>query len=1073
MHYSMKDGAGDAREAPGTANLYIFKEKSALSYYNKEQKENYRTRRNRDSMNNTRTNRPAGPGRQNGGTASAGPAGAQLKIERLQKRVRRLRSRSLTAAVLAVLLLAASVIGSRAASENEQQIRLSLGQKNYALEGEEGPVYFAPEYKDAEDLREDSAERGRDIVREGIVLLRNEEDVLPLRKGASISVFGKAAVEPVLSSSAAVTAAESFKDALEEEKLRVNDKLWDFMDRGGGNSFSGRVEKSFEEYSEAAVVVIGRSGSSTDFNEPAYAEGSGEQKADSAATENAEENAEENGETAAAAVTAAEAAPEEETEEVPAEVTGAKALQLTQQERELLAYVRDHFDRIIVILNTENPMETGFLDEFGVKACLWTGGLGQNGIRALAEVMSGKVNPSGGLPDTFVYNSMRAPAAANLGDYTIRGSKTAYGDKYLAYSEGMYVGYRYYETRYEDTVLGTSSRSAFDYAREVAYPFGFGLSYTEFELKNMKMELGKKGYEVTVEVHNTGSREGKEVVQVYLQKPYTKYAAANGIEVPSVELAGFAKTRVIQPGEFEKVKIVLTEEAFKSFDTGGKGTYVIDAGTYLVTTAQDAHAAVNNILMYKGKARSEALCGSGDGGLVEKVEFARDNKTYAVSAQTKAPVRRVFEQADPASFDSDYQVLSRGLWTSTWPQTWKGGIYPAPSSFQELLAVSSGEDSNASAPVYNNAHGEKNAGLAELRETAFDDYRWGSLLDQLTWRETYSLVRKGGGLVNEVLSCTSPQALISGGGSGIEAGYSGGRGFVYPSAPVLAATWNTDLIQQAAQLIGEEALKAGVTFWKMPSLNLHRTAMGGRNCDSFSEDSYLTGKMAAAMCRGLSGKGVIPVLGRFVLADQETNYTGVAVMCCEQAVRELYLRPFEIALRDGGAGLKAVMAGMNRLGPRWCGGHAGLLTDVLRGEWGFAGIVMTDTITARTDDYADILEGLEAGTDLWQNTSNSSYRLRGGQLTYGVRARFRTAAGRILQTISRSNAMNGIGTETTMTYKSPRWKLIRTVLVIAAVLVSLACLWYALRQAARARSARARLAVEKREYARSRRKGRP
>ena len=390
--------------------------------------------------------------------------------------------------------------------------------------------------------------------------------------------------------------------------------------------------------------------------------------------------------------------------------------------------------------------------------------------------------------------------------------------------------------------------------------------------------------------------------------------------------------------------------------------------------------------------------------------------------------------------------------------TWNGGSYSAPASFQELLKVSSKEDSKAEAPVYNKAHGEKNAGLAALRETAFDDYRWGALLDQLTWRETYSLVRKGGGVVNEVISCISPQALIFEGKT------------EYPSATVLASTWNTELILQMGKLIGEEALHAGVTFWQIPFLNLHRTAMGGGNGSSFSEDSYLTGSMAAAICRGLGGKGVIPVLGRMVLADQESNYTGVAVMAGEQALRELYLRPFEIALRDGGPGMKAVMAGMNRVGPRWCGGHSGLLTKVLRDEWGFAGIVMTDWISGGTDEYADILEGLEAGTDLWQNTSSSNYKLRGGQLTYGVRSRFRTAAGRILQTISRSNAMNGIGTKTTLEYKSPLWKTLRAVLAGVVIVISAALLWFAFVQNRKAVHLRAKMDQEKRENSRNRRK---
>ena len=225
--------------------------------------------------------------------------------------------------------------------------------------------------------------------------------------------------------------------------------------------------------------------------------------------------------------------------------------------------------------------------------------------------------------------------------------------------------------------------------------------------------------------------------------------------------------------------------------------------------------------------------------------------------------------------------------------------------------------------------------------------------------------------------------------------------------------------------------------------------------------------MAAALCRGLGGKGVIPVLGRLVLADQETNYTGVVVMANEQAIRELYLRPFEIALTEGGSGMKAVMAGMNRVGPRWCGGHSGLLTGVLRSEWGFNGIVMTDTITEKTDSYADILEGLEAGTDLWQNTSNNCYKLRGGQLTYGVRTRFRTAAGRILQSVSRSNAMNGIGKKTTLEYKSPGWKVIRTAVIIISVAISLPALWFAFVQWRKADQVKAKIALEKRKINRN------
>ena len=973
-------------------------------------------------MNKKGTDKPIGSAGKSGGESASA---SEKKLRRMQSRQKKMRANSVKALLLSVLLLAVTILGSKVSSDREQEIRLALGQKNYTQAGEEGPQYFETEYSDPEELAQESAELGLRIQREGIVLLRNEGGALPMNKGASVSIFGKSAVDPIYSRADAAEGSLSLKEALEQEKIRVNDKLWNFIDRGGRNNFSSSVEKSMEEYAEAALVVIGRSSGGQDLYEPAYSQGE------------------------------------------EAQVTGAAALQLTQDERELLSYVSERFDKVIVVLNTENPMEMGFLDEFGVDACLWTGALGHGGMQAVAEVLSGSVNPSGRLPDTFVYNSLHAPAAANLGDYTIKNSTEEFGDRYLVYTEGIYVGYRYYETRYEDAVLGTSSGAPFSYGEEVAFPFGYGLSYTEFALQNMKMELGKKGYEVTAEVHNTGERAGREVVQFYIQKPYSQYASKNGLEVPAVELVGFAKTGEIEPGESAKVKIVIPEESFKSFDAGGKGTYIIDGGTYLVTAAQNAHAAVNNILMYKSKGGSPAFTGTGDGGLVEKAELVRDYKTYAQSAQTGGEIGRRFKEADPAAYESDYQGLTRSLWGSTWPAAWNGGSYSAPSSFQELLKVSSKDDGGASSPVYNTSHGEENAGLAQLRETEFDDYRWNALLDQLTWRETYSIVRKGGGVVNEVISCISPQALISGDGAGIRTGYSKTKGFVYPSATVLAATWNTDLLTQMGQLVGEEALHAGISFWKIPSLNLHRTTMGGANAESFSEDSCLTGKMAAALCRGLSGKGVIPVLGRLVLADQETNYTGVVVMANEQAIRELYLRPFEIALTEGGSGMKAVMAGMNRVGPRWCGGHSGLLTGVLRSEWGFNGIVMTDTITERTDSYADILEGLEAGTDLWQNTSNNCYKLRGGQLTYGVRTRFRTAAGRILQSVSRSGAMNGIGKETTLEYKSPVWKLIRTGLAAFLVVISFLALWFAFVQWRKADQVKAKIALEKRKINRN------
>ena len=885
-----------------------------------------------------------------------------------------LRVRAAAAALIAAVLLAAVWFGSSIAGRNEQWLRLRLGQKNYKVQGEEGPQYYEAEYRDPAKLRADAEEVSRRIAEEGIVLLRNEENVLPLRGRARVSVFGG-------------FDDDCLKDALESEELEVNADLWSFDRRKGGSSFPQKLESSFGDYPDAAIVVV-RSGS-------------------------------------------------------------------TEEEiRPLLDIVCEHFENVVAVLDTDCPPDLKLIREYGIKGCLWAG----SGIKetqskadeaqiparekALAEILSGSVNPSGRLPDTWVYDRSSAPAAVNSGDCRISNSKTAKGGSYLAYSEGLYVGYRYYETRYEDAVsgngggsggadkstggkadkgaensadsgegstvssaeagTGTGPEAVFRYEDTVAYPFGYGLSYTSFTLGGMHVEFVKGNYTVTVDATNTGSTAGKEVVQVYLQKPYTAFDSTNGIEVPSVILVGFAKTDLLQPGGSQTVTISVGSEWKKTFDAAVHGTYIVEAGTYYFTAAQNAHEAVANIMRYKASAPQDtagsgaaakqasgqtgtasAALKRGNAALVSPVvQKDTDFNTYTAAADTEETVRLRFKDANPATWKDGYTPLSRRDWAGTWPVLFEGGSWNAPSGFLEALHVTSGEDASAPAPVYNSPHGDRNTNLIRLRGIEDDDYRWNSLLDQLSWRETYSLVRKGGGLLNEVVSCSLPQSIVADYANGLSASYGGEAAVKYPSAPILAATWNEELIEEMASVIGEEALAAGVTIWKIPSLDIHRTAFSDNCGDSFSEDSFLTGKMAAAICRGVSSKGVIPALGRFAISQQKSDQEGICILTGEQALRELYLEGFRLALKEGGKGRKAVIAGMNRIGPRWCGGSSGLLTGVLRSEWGFNGFVMTDVITDGAEGYCDILEGLEAGTDVWQNTSSARYSVRGAQLTY-------------------------------------------------------------------------------------------
>lgn len=932
------------------------------------------------------------------------------KLQRLYKKRKSLQSQTIIAVVLTAVLLAAAWFGSNAAGAREQTIRRSLGQKNYKIQGEEGPQYYPAQYDDVEKLRGDAEQAAEEIAQEGIVLLVNKDNALPLNGRAKVSVFGD-------------FADDTLREALEAEEFQVNGKLWEFNTRGGGTSFSAKLETTFGEYPDAAVVVLRR--------------------------QEIEES-----------VPAAER--EDEENEESADVT---SLSLTEEERELLQIVSGQFDKVVVVLDSDYPIDMAFVREYNVSACLWTGAMEQKNAankaggtdpmhaKALAKILSGAVNPSGRLPDTWVYNSLSAPAAVNVGSYQITNSKVDHADRYLAYAEGLYVGYRYYETRYEDSF----AEEGFEYDDVVAFPFGYGLSYTSFALNNLKVEFVKGSYEVSLDVINTGSTAGKEVVQIYLQKPYTDFDRANGIEVPSVILVGFAKTDLLQPGSTQQVAIRVDNSWKKTFDAAVNGTYITEAGTYYLTAAQNAHEAVNNILRYQGTAAGAAAqttAGSklsslhgGNAALTYVItQQDTDAATYTAAANTDESVRTRFRDADPATWNEDYVPFSRNDWEGTWPVVYKGGSWEAPVKFLEAMRTSNTEDTAASAPVYNTAHGDSNTPLISLRDIEDDDYRWNSMLDQLSWRETYSLVRKGGGMLNEVISCASPQADIAGYANGLDAAYGGAHAVRYPSAPILAATFNEALVEKMAALIGKEALAAGVTLWQTPMLNIHRTGLQARFGDCFSEDSCLTGRMAAAICRGVSGSGVIPVLGRLVLGEQQSGYEGMSVLVAEQALRELYLTGFELAVRESTQVRKAILAGMNRIGARWCGGSSSLLTGVLRSEWGFDGIVMTDHITPQLESYCDILEGLDAGTDVWQNASNRLFSLRGAQLTYGARARFRRAAGRIMRAVLYSNAMNGIGENTKLVYSMAPWKYWRLGTDIVLVLAAFVSGWFALAQ---------------------------
>ena len=912
---------------------------------------------------------------------------------------------SIAMIVIAVALVVAVSIGNIYANKYSDLISVYFNQPTSKVVSATGETteHFTSDYANDDEREKALATVGADIVREGATLLKNEGDALPLAAKSKISVFGQSSVNPVYGGGGAgsidTSAAETLLDGLKADGFDINPTLVDFYENGAGkdyrrtsmdaygegefavnevpaDKYTDEVTGSFDEYGDAAVVVIGREGS--------------------------------------------------ESQDLPTGklATGYTYLQLDDNERDMIAMAEQHFDTVVVLLNTVNPMEIGDLEsDDKVDAVLWIGSLGQTGADAVGELLNGTVAPSGHLTDTYAYDSLGAPSIANSGSYSIANSSEMFATSYMAYAEGIYVGYRYYETRYEDVVLGADGVGDYDYTKAVQYPFGYGLSYTDFTWSDYSLKETDGGYDVTVTVSNTGDAAGKDVVEVYMQSPYTDYDREHGIEKSAIELVGYAKTGLLEAGDSETVTIHIDKESMKTYDADGEGTYIVDDGDYYFAAASDAHTALNNILSAKGKSTADGMDEDGDAAFAGKVHVgAQDTRTYAKSMATGTKITNQFTDVDLRSYDGSFTYLSRSDWTGTWPKTYESGSWTAPDEFVDALKIDTEQTEPESAPVTNSQdanYGKLNVSM--LMDTDYDDDAWDALIEQMSVTELDQLVRIGGYATKSVDSTQLPATVDKDGPAGISSTLVGGEnGMGYPSEIVLAATWNDDLAEKFGKAIGEDSINLGVAVWYAPACNIHRSPYGGRMFEYFSEDSMLSGAMTAGVVAGAASKGVIATVKHFALNDQETNRMGLAVFANEQTVREIYLKPFEMAVRDGGA--SAMMASMNRIGSRWTGGHKGLMTSTLRDEWGFKGFVVTDQASYNVFAYEDMREGLEAGTDLWLNTDAQLWKLSNADMTDGVVANMQRAAKHISYAISRSNAMNGLSANSKIVKVTPLWR---------------------------------------------------
>lgn len=905
---------------------------------------------------------------------------------------------------IAIILAAATAIGNVYANKYSDLISVYFNQPTSKVvsASNETTEHFTSDYASDDEREQALADMGTTILREGVTLLKNENGTLPLEATSKISVFGQDSVDSVYGGGGAgsidTSKAQSLMDAFEQAGFDVNPTLTEFYTTGAGkdyrktstdaygkgtfavnevpaSAYTDDVEKSFASYNDAAIVVIGRSGS--------------------------------------------------ESQDLPTDklASGYTYLQLDDDERAMLKMASDNFDKVVVLLNTQNPMELADLEDDSIDAVMWIGSLGQTGAGGVAEALNGTVNPSGHLPDTYAYDLKSAPSSANFGSYAIVNGTDRFTSSYMAYAEGIYVGYRYYETRYEDVVLGNEARSNYDYTKQVAYPFGYGLSYTDFTWSDYSMKKADGGFDISVKVTNTGKTAGKDVVQLYMQSPYTDYDKANGIEKASVELVGYAKTDTLKAGASETVTVHVDQESMKTYDSAGEGTYIMDAGDYYLAAGTDAHNALNNILAAKGKTTADGMTENGNAALAAKhTVHSQDNTTYAKSAATDEKISNQFDDVDLTTYDNSFTYLSRSDWTGSWPATYADGKWTASQKFLDALTIDTAQSEPEQKPTTdtdNPSHGKLNASM--LMDTDYADESWSALIGQMSVKELDQLVRIGGYATKSVSSTQLPATTDKDGPAGISSTLVGGEsGMGYPSEIVIAATWNSDLAESFGKAIGEDSLALKVAVWYGPACNIHRNPYGGRAFEYFSEDSYLSGAMCAKVVAGAGSKGVVSTVKHFALNDQETNRMGGAIFANEQTIRQLYLRPFEMSVRDGGA--TAMMASMNRIGSRWTGGHKGLMTNTLRGEWGFNGFVVTDQASYSVFAYEDLREGLEAGTDLWLNTDAGLWKLPDDDMTDGVIANMQRAAHNISYAISRSNAMNGLSANSKIVKVTPLWR---------------------------------------------------
>ena len=788
----------------------------------------------------------------------------------------------------------------------------------------------------SDETNEEAAEVAEEIMEDGIVLLKNES-LLPLNETKKLNIFGWESINPAYGGAGSGGINDlydivSLNQGLENAGFSINQELVDFYNNYGADNpemsiqkqswtlpeppvdtYSDELIKSAKEYSDVAVVVLSRKAGEGHNDIP---------------------------------MDVRKAAYDNNSDEYDDFPEGEHYLQLSQTERDMVDMVCSNFDNVIVVYNGANQFELGFADEYPqIKSVVWCPGTGNVGFNALGKVFSGEVNPSGKTPDTFVYDMTTAPwwnnaektEYTNLADMAVEGMNAGtaqvYAPAFTNYVEGIYVGYKYYET--------AAQEGAIDYDKTVQYPFGYGLSYTEFEQKMGELKEKDGQISVDVEVTNTGDVAGKDVVEVYYKPPYTN----GGIEKSSANLIEFAKTDLLQPGESQSVTVTFSIEDMASYDENNAKAYVLEKGDYVISINSDSHTVLDQKtytadadVVYKGENKRA----SDDTAATNVFEDAKGDITYLSRADHFANYEEA--TAAPASAELGEPYVSE---------------YHLNSNFDKTTYLND-ED------VMPTTGADNGLTLADMRDADYDDPRWEKLLDQLTVDEMANMIAMAGYQTAAMDSVGKVATLDFDGPAAINNNFTGVGSIGFPIEVVVASTWNKELAQAWGECMGKISQEMGAEGWYAPGMNTHRTAFGARNYEYFSEDGVLAGNMGAKAVEGARKYGVYSYIKHFAL--YEGNAKMVSVWSNEQAIREIYLKPFEISVKQGGA--NAVMVSWSFLGDKWTGECSNLMNTVLREEWGFRGMALTDFFRNNGHGFMNADAALANGVDVMLSTFN-------------------------------------------------------------------------------------------------------